>query len=368
MIFENCSLNEFKRIITKKRLICFGVGKYFDELCMDEPTIIDSIDFAIDNNSLLWGKYRSIQGHDIRILSLNEAILHIDNSCVLVITTGFEYFPIIKEQLDNVQALNSVSLYWCWLILDSPVTKAELGLTAIGNNRLSDKPLIPKIIHYAWFGNNPIPQRFQEFIDGWKKLCPDYQIKEWNEHNYDITKNTYMKQAYEAKFYGFVPDYLRKDVIYEYGGIYLDTDVEMIKNIDDLLYQDGFCAFERMHVAFGLGFGARKHLPIIKALRDQYDDLEFSFSGTANVFTGPYYETKKLCEYGLKRNGKYQQIAGITVYPSVYAVSTSLFEDINYVTDKTYLVHHCAASWHDANARNLCIFIKNMIGSDYLLK
>ena len=104
--------------------------------------------------------------------------------------------------------------------------------------------MIPKKIHYCWVGGNSKPPLVKKCIQSWKKYCPDYEIIEWNESNYDISKNIYMKQAYEAKKWAFVTDYMRLDIIYEHGGIYLDTDVELIKNIDDLLSNEAFAGIE----------------------------------------------------------------------------------------------------------------------------
>ena len=92
--------------------------------------------------------------------------------------------------------------------------------------------MIPKIIHYCWIGGTPLPEIAKKCIESWKKCCPDYEIREWNESNYDFTQNVYMKEAYEVKKWGFVPDYARLDIIYRYGGFYLDTDVELLKSLD----------------------------------------------------------------------------------------------------------------------------------------
>ena len=94
--------------------------------------------------------------------------------------------------------------------------------------------MIPKKIHYCWFGGNPMPEKDKKCIESWKRYCPDYEIIRWDESNYDVSKNRYMKEAYEEKKWGFVPDYARLDIIYNEGGIYLDTDVELVKNLDDL--------------------------------------------------------------------------------------------------------------------------------------
>ena len=124
--------------------------------------------------------------------------------------------------------------------------------------------MIPKVIHYCWFGHNPLPERYKEWIKSWKRYCPDYEIVEWNESNYDVTKHPYMRAAYDAKKWGFVSDYARLDIIYENGGIYLDTDVELVKNLDELLYQEGFAGVDSSgRLSTGLGFGARKGLRLI---------------------------------------------------------------------------------------------------------
>ena len=160
--------------------------------------------------------------------------------------------------------------------------------------------MIPKIIHYCWVGNAPKPKSVLYCIESWKKFCPDYEIREWNESNYDFTKNKYMKQAYEAKKWGFVPDYARLDIIYEYGGIYLDTDVEIIRSFDELLDQEAFMGFEETgektyYVNCGQGFGAVPHHEIIKKARDLYEHISFyKEDGTLNMLASPHYTTKIL--------------------------------------------------------------------------
>ena len=145
--------------------------------------------------------------------------------------------------------------------------------------------MIPKIIHYCWFGGNPLPPSAEKCIESWKKFCPDYEIRRWDESNYDITKNQYMQEAYQCKKWGFVPDYARLDIIYDHGGIYLDTDVEIIKTFDELLDCVAFGGVEQEspYVALGLGFGAEKGNDIIRQLRDKYDELHFMEDGQMNL-------------------------------------------------------------------------------------
>ena len=125
--------------------------------------------------------------------------------------------------------------------------------------------MIPKKIHYCWFGNNSMPDEYIKYIDGWKKLCPDYSIIRWDESNYDVNKHPFISKAYKDRKWAFVSDYARLDIIYNNGGIYLDTDVQLIKNIDELRRFRAYVGFEaESFINTGLGFGAEKGNIFIK--------------------------------------------------------------------------------------------------------
>lgn len=211
--------------------------------------------------------------------------------------------------------------------------------------------MIPRKIHYCWFGGNELPARDRYCIESWKKMCPDYEIIRWDESNYDISKCAYMKEAYEAKRLGFVPDYARLDIIYEHGGIYLDTDVELIRNLDDLLELEGFAGFEASDqtqkcIALGLGFGAQPHNEIIRKLRDDYDDKHFmNKDGTPNLLPAPGYSMAVLKKIGLINNGEEQQIDGFYFFPEDYFCPKSFTTDEINITEHTYSIHHYNASW-----------------------
>ena len=211
--------------------------------------------------------------------------------------------------------------------------------------------MIPRKIHYCWFGGNELPARDQYCIESWKKMCPDYEIIRWDESNYDITKCAYMKEAYDAKRLGFVPDYARLDIIYEHGGFYLDTDVELIRSLDDLLPLEGFAGFEASDqkdkcIALGLGFGAAKGNPIIRAMRDDYDDKHFiKPDGTPNLVAAPSYSTAVLKKLGLVDNGQEQEIDGFKFFPEEYFCPKSCVTDETNITRNTYSIHHYNASW-----------------------
>lgn len=213
--------------------------------------------------------------------------------------------------------------------------------------------MIPKIIHYCWVGHVPKPKSVLYCIESWKKFCPDYEIREWNETNYDFTKNSYMKQAYEAKKWGFVPDYARLDIVYQYGGIYLDTDVELVENFDQLLDQDAFMGFEntgdgKFFVNCGHGFGAEAHHEIIGAARDLYNHIQFvNPDGTYNLLPSPHYTTQSLIRYGLLRENRDQQLPGMMVYASDVLCPKNFRTGKIHKTERTVSIHHFTASWMD---------------------
>jgi hypothetical protein len=228
--------------------------------------------------------------------------------------------------------------------------------------------MIPKIIHYCWFGRNPKSKDVLKCIASWKKYLPDYEIKEWNEDNYDVTKSQYMADAYKEKKWAFVSDYCRIDVVYQYGGIYLDTDVEVIRSFNPLLKEKMFCGFEsrdlkqqriwkmdlEQSVAFGLGFGAEQCHPVLKQMLELYEMLHFyNDDGTLNLLSCPVYQTQILVKNGLKQDGKTQTFIGGKAFSAEYfCPQSNLTEDMLFLTEKTYSVHHFSNSWTDSPVKN----------------
>ena len=212
---------------------------------------------------------------------------------------------------------------------------------------------IPKIIHYCWVGGNPKPQSVLYCIESWKRCCPDYEIREWNETNYDFTKNEYMRQAYEAKKWGFVPDYARLDIVYEHGGIYLDTDVEMVRSFDHLLEHECFFGFEdtgdgEYYVNCGHGFGAAPHHEAVKNARDLYDRLNFTNGdGSLNLLASPYYTTQSLRQLGLVQENRDQALPGVQICASDVLCPKNFRTGKLHQTSRTVSIHHFTASWVD---------------------
>lgn len=226
--------------------------------------------------------------------------------------------------------------------------------------------MIPKKIHYCWFGRGEKPASVQKCIESWKKFCPDYEIIEWNEDNFDIHCMPYTQQAYSAKKYAFVSDVARLIIVYKYGGIYLDTDVELIKSPDPLLSNTSFMGFETdLYVASGLGFGSEAGIEFFKEHIDQYKDKKFIFDdGSYNLKGCPKYATELLLEKGLVANGKEQTVAGVHIYPAEYFNPYDSITGKMNKTKNTYSVHWYDASWSDTSAAKLKIkrTIRRLLG------
>jgi hypothetical protein len=216
--------------------------------------------------------------------------------------------------------------------------------------------LIPKVIHFFWFSGESYPDDVKRYMDSWRKYCPEYEIKNWTLDNYS-SDNIFFNEAIECKKWAFASDYARADIIYRYGGIYLDSDVELIKNFDDLLYHDAFIGFESdKEVDPGSGFGAQKGNPIIKEFRSIYKDMHFvNYDGSYNMIPCPNYYTKILKRHGLFPNGSYQLLDNIAVYPVTSFCPHSYVSGLMYIEEDTYSIHHHAGSWTSADEKNKII-------------
>ncbi len=213
--------------------------------------------------------------------------------------------------------------------------------------------MIPKIIHYCWFGKKPLPPLAEKCIASWKKFLPDYEIKEWNEDNFDVNAIPYTQEAYEAKKYAFVSDYARFKILYEHGGLYFDTDVEVIRPMDDIIARGPFMGCEqdangteKPTVAPGLGIGANLYLGLYKELIVLYENLHFlRTDGTLNFKTVVEYTTELLTKYGLKNTNEIQKVSGVWIYPQSYFCPISVDDGKLRIRPETRTIHHYAQSW-----------------------
>lgn len=211
--------------------------------------------------------------------------------------------------------------------------------------------MIPKTIHYCWFGRNPLPPLAIKCIASWKKYLPDYEIKEWNEDNFDVNIIPYTKEAYEAKKYAFVSDYARFWILYHYGGLYFDTDVEVIKPLDDIIALGAFTGLEsKLNCNPGLGLGSVPNLNLFEEILDIYGTLHFKHTdGSLNLKTVVEYTSELLIKNGLCNKPNIQKIGEIYVYPPEYFCPINIITKRIHITQNTRTIHHYMASWQESN-------------------
>lgn len=204
--------------------------------------------------------------------------------------------------------------------------------------------MIPKIIHYIWFGNGKMPKLERKCVKSFSKNT-GFEIERWDESNFDVNCNQWCREAYAAKKYAFVADYARLWILYNYGGVYLDTDCEMIKSLEPLLNQTAFLCYEcSTYIAAGT-IGAVPHIPIIKKVLDWYDSHSFILEdGSLNTLSITRILANIFSEYGFVPNGKEQVVEGIRIYPVTYFCPTNLYNR-NDFTENTYINHHWHATW-----------------------
>lgn len=215
--------------------------------------------------------------------------------------------------------------------------------------------MIPKVIHYCWFGNNPKNDLMKKCIESWKKFCPDYRIVEWNETNFDINSIPYLQRAYANKKYAHVTDYARLKIIYENGGIYLDTDVELIQSLDKFLNEKTFFALQKTgEVATGLGFGSESGAYVLKELMKNYEKKVSA--SNEDFLTQTCVDVDKVIfkNRGLKDENCIQHLDDITIYPTEYFNPKDFETNKTNITLNTVSIHHYSGSWHDECERIIC--------------
>lgn len=238
--------------------------------------------------------------------------------------------------------------------------------------------MIPKIIHYCWFGRGQKSELILRCIDSWKRYCPDYEIVEWNEDNFDVNSTLYTAQAYEAKKWAFVSDYARLCALETHGGIYLDTDMELLKPIDEFLENQGMLAFEaKDFVCLGI-IGTEKDHPFIKLLKADYEAIRFRYEdGSLETMTNVQRMRQHLLKGGLKNNGKQQTVCGMEIYPQKFFFPYNFGMIWNRLPKDAYSVHHATGSWKNDEIQHntlktfkICLVNKarNIVGTDFLVR
>lgn len=223
--------------------------------------------------------------------------------------------------------------------------------------------MIPKIIHYCWFGGNPLPKDAEKYIRSWSKFLPEYEIKRWDETNFDVNSISYTREAYKAGKYAFVSDYARFWILYNYGGLYFDTDVEVIRSLDDIIQSGPFMGVEQQSddlitVAPGLCLGAEMHNELFADLIKYYSNASFIHPDGSLCLTNVVEITTEFLKEGQLRNtDEIQQCCGFNIYPKDYFCPKDYSTGKLKITSNTRTIHHYAESWLPRSTR-----IKNAIG------
>lgn len=222
----------------------------------------------------------------------------------------------------------------------------------MSNFTIPQKQIIPPIIHYCWFGGNPLSQTAIRCIDSWRKYFPDYEIKEWNEQNFDVNLFSYTQEAYKMGMYAFVSDVARFWILYKYGGLYFDTDVEVIRSFEDIVQERAFMGWETadknglQYINPGIGIGGMPQNKIFREILKKFESLSFyKKRGVYNSYTMVPLVTDLLIQKGLLRNGKKQNVQGITIYPSEYFCPMNSITGKITLTPQTHSIHRFTMSW-----------------------
>ncbi len=235
----------------------------------------------------------------------------------------------------------------------------------------SKENTIPKVIHYCWFGGKEKPDLVKKCINSWYQQLSDYEIKEWNESNFDFSGNGYAKEAYEQGKFAFVSDYVRVFVLYHYGGIYLDTDVEVFQSFDAFLHHDSFWGFEQEDFIATSTMGAKPNHPFIKQFLESYKERTFlKEDGNSDSLTNVAVVTEMFQNLGLKKDGTYQEIDGLgAVYPQTYLSPYDYINCRALRNDQTVCMHHFYKSWLPMHTRvksTVKKIISKIFGADFI--
>ncbi len=345
MILKNSNYVQLVKDIIKnnKKIIIYGagmIGQIIVPYLIKYYHLFEYVDCFIDADKKKIGK-KIIIDHYFYSIKAPEYLYKKRNNIVILVTNS-RFFSVISF-LDQIKELNEIAVYLIPLL---QIDKTQ-EIMSVPITKMFAVQKIPKKIHYCWFGEKPIPEFLQKCIRSWKENCPDYDIINWNEKNYDVNQHSYTKEAYKKKMYGFVSDFARLDILYHYGGIYFDTDVNVLRSLDDLLYQDAFVGVEKWgNINTGGGCGFTAGHPMLKEMIEYRKQFLFiEKDGSLNIETNGIYETIPFLNFGFFPNNSIQKICDVIIYPFY------VFHPYDYIScmvqkrEDTYSIHHFYGSW-----------------------
>lgn len=342
-----CSFERLQNEIRNKGLsiVLFGagaIGQVIIPQILSYYKINEYVDCYIDNDSLKWNTTINVLNRQIEVKT-PEYLAECDENTVIFINIS-RYAEVIEqlEQMECTQNMTAVIIPM--LLIDNFCSDTSKGIPI-----MTSDSIIPKKIHYIWLGKKEIPHNLKRCMDTWREKCPDYEIIQWDESNYDFFKHPYMRQAYENGAYGFVPDYARLDILYHEGGFYFDTDVEIKSNLDRLRNQEAFCGLEKWQILnFGGGSGAVKGHPMIRRFLDARESIRFlDENGRENRNTCGFYDTQTALKAGYRINGKTQNIDGMNIYAYDYFHPYDYMSGLTNETEHTISIHRFNGGWMD---------------------
>ena len=335
------SFDELKKNYCLRPVIVIGAGKRAVWLL---NTYDLNYKYVVDSDEKKEGKVIEGEKVSLKIQGWEYLEEHYEKNDLIIVTPSYGYQELtdrietILERPDVLVLAYSSALQWD--IERIRQSRDPFEITKGKENK------IPKTIHYFWFSGDPYPDKVKRCLDSWHKFCPDYEFKLWSLENYK-TDNVFCNEALSKKVWAFASDFGRCDVLYRYGGIYMDLDVELIKPLDDLLYDDGFFCFESKEgVDPGSGMGCTKCNEVFEKICKKYENLHFiNEDGTFNKVDILKQYTSVLEDYGLKKTGRYQLVNGIAVYPPLVFSPYSYQTGIDSRYGNTYGIHHWVSAW-----------------------
>lgn len=359
----NISYDEYIKKYDEKKIVCIGAGGTFAKfrIChLDKINLLHNVRYVLDNNLSLKGVEINLLNNVVKVDYLpdfNECVSKED--WIIIILVGDTYISEVLNQLDSMPVFDGIdciygigTLRWGYTYFPAPKYRSELHKRNIER--------IPRIIHYCWFGPNDIPEKDLKCISSFSERNPDYEIIKWSEDNFDIkSAPQYVQDAYKYKKYAFVSDYVRLWAVYKYGGIYLDTDVELFRSLDFILgFRMMFAYMEYGELATGLGFASEKGAAELKEMMDMYNKIPFVLeNGKLNLTPCPRYTNDYFRRKGVSLDNSLEILDDIVFLPSDYLCPLQPVEcsDGSYqlaqlsLTDRSIGIHWCNNTWKSSN-------------------
>jgi hypothetical protein len=362
----NISYDEYIRRFSAKTIICIGAGgtyRNFVACHMDKILLLNKIELILDNDKNLDGETYCVLKKKVTVRCLSDITENdLPDNSILFCLVSDSYVIEVLKQLDSMKIFDGMdciygagTFQWGYSFFSAPKYRCKMP-----DFKSRKKYAIPPQIHYCWFGSEPMPKDDERCVESFRKHNPSYEIIRWSEENYDIAKAPlYVRQAYENKKYAFVSDYVRLDVIYRYGGIYLDTDVELFSSLDFVRgFRMMFAYMEYGELATGLGFASIPETKEVHDLMQMYEDIPFlNEDGTLNLTPCPRYTNEYFRRKGMILDNSLEIIDDVLFLPSDYLcpISPVKCDDGSYqlaqlcLSDYTVGIHWCNNTWKNSD-------------------